>query len=150
MFNPHLRIRRQTKRGPVWFQEALFPCYLFAKFSPDELMQTVMTTHGVCNVVGFGQVIPVIPDEVIASLRTHFDEKEQHELREDLQPGDEIAITDGPFQGLNANVLRITKGTDRVQVLLTVLGRVVPVEVTRSQVVAQKPVASFLLKAGSN
>lgn len=32
VFSPRLRIRRQTRRGVVWFVEALFPGYLFARF----------------------------------------------------------------------------------------------------------------------
>ena len=31
-FSPRLRFRRMTQRGPVWFVEAMFPGYLFAKF----------------------------------------------------------------------------------------------------------------------
>jgi transcriptional antiterminator RfaH len=31
-FSPRLRFRKMTNRGPVWFVEAMFPGYLFAKF----------------------------------------------------------------------------------------------------------------------
>src|SRR5436190_16891298 len=31
-FSPRLRFRKMTQRGPVWFVEAMFPGYLFAKF----------------------------------------------------------------------------------------------------------------------
>src|SRR5258707_3918560 len=31
-FSPRLRFRRMTRRGPVWFVEAMFPGYLFARF----------------------------------------------------------------------------------------------------------------------
>src|SRR5260221_5470813 len=32
VFCPRLRFRKLTSRGPVWFIEAMFPGYLFARF----------------------------------------------------------------------------------------------------------------------
>ena len=144
VFNPLLRIRRQTRRGPVWFIEALFPGYLLARFERGNAMQVVRRTPGVSAVVGFGAIIPSIPDAVIEELRTLFDPDKPQELGDDIQVGDDITIAVGPFQGLNAQVLRVMPAGGRVQVLLNMLGRSTPVEMEREQVLMQKSVPELL------
>src|SRR5690242_20486 len=46
-FNPQLRIRRATARGPVWFTESVFIGYIFARFD----LQTELDTVRYCNAV---------------------------------------------------------------------------------------------------
>ena len=65
VFNPKLRIRKATRRGAVWFVEALFPGYLFARFDWDNKSQIVRGTPGVSTLVAFGTVVPVVPDAVV-------------------------------------------------------------------------------------
>ena len=36
VYCPRLRYHKTTRRGKVWFTEALFPCYLFARFDLGE------------------------------------------------------------------------------------------------------------------
>jgi len=144
VFNPQLRIRRQTRRGAVWFVEALFPGYLLARFDTSHSMQAVRRTPGVTAVVSFGAITPSIPDKVIEELRAQFDENNPREIGDDIRVGDDITIAAGPFHGLNANVLRVMSATGRVQVLLEILGRTTPVEIAREQVMTQKSVPQLL------
>ena len=144
VFGPKLRIRRQTVRGPVWFVEALFPGYLFARFDPDGCMQSVNYTPGVLTVVKFGAITPTIPDQVIMDLRTQFEQSSLQEVEDSFHPGDEIAIGSGPFQGFSANVLRVLPAADRIQVLLEILGRITPVEISRDQILTRKSVSELL------
>ena len=37
VFCPQIRFRRKTARGPVWFQEAMFPSYFFCRFEMSEM-----------------------------------------------------------------------------------------------------------------
>src|SRR6266487_2532652 len=53
-FSPRLRFRRMTRRGPVWFVEAMFPGYLFAKFVYGEQHRAVESSHGIRGIVHFG------------------------------------------------------------------------------------------------
>lgn len=144
VFCPRLRIRRRCHRGAVWFVEALFPGYLFARFNPDTSMQAVKFVPGVKSVVSFGLFTVTIRNEIIEELRTDFDHNELHEVPDDPRPGDEVTITAGPFHGLRANVLKLLPATDRVQLLLELLGRSMPVEVARDYVITQKPVSQLL------
>src|SRR5205807_1913378 len=53
-FSPRLRFRRMTQRGPVWFVEAMFPGYLFAKFIYSTQHRAVESSHGISGIVHFG------------------------------------------------------------------------------------------------
>ena len=143
-FNPTLRIRRQTRRGAVWFVEALFPGYLFARFNACESMQAVKHVPGVNTVVSFGPITPTIPEEAIERLRVEFEADLVPEIEDDVQSGDQIVIAAGVFRGLNASVVRALPGSERVRVLLEFLGSVVPVELDRQQILTGKTLPQLL------
>lgn len=128
VFNPGLRLRRPTQRGPVWFTEALFPSYLFARFSLRSQLAQVRGVNGVASVVQFGQQAPSIPDEVIADLRAMTGESETIVQDQTIAPGEQIVVAAGPFQGLLGLVQQILPATERVRVLLEILGRTTEVE----------------------
>jgi transcriptional antiterminator RfaH len=134
VFNPKLRIRRATRRGAVWFLEALFPGYIFARFDWTQQSQAVRGARGVSTLVTFGTVAPAVPDAVVEHLRSQFDENEAHEVPDDLQQGDTVTIGGGPFHGLEATVLRVMTATNRIQILLEILGGTKPVEIPLEQV----------------
>ena len=144
VFCPRLRIKRTCRRGAVWFVEALFPGYLFARFNPGVSIHIVRSVPTVKAVVSFGSSPAAIEDEIIEGLRADFDHRELYEVPDDLSPGDEVTIASGPFHGLRASVLRLLPSTNRIQLLLELLGRRMPVEVDREQVVTQKSVAQLL------
>ena len=52
--SPRLRFRKITQRGPVWFVEAMFPGYLFAKFVYSRQHRAVESSHGIRGIVHFG------------------------------------------------------------------------------------------------
>ena len=145
VFCPRLRIKRRCRRGAVWFVEAMFPSYLFARYDPVASLHLVRSAPGVKSVLQFGPSTVTIRDEIIECLRAEFDQKDMHEVPDAIQPGDEVTITSGPFNGLQASVLRFLPAVDRVQLLLEMLGRTTPVEVAREDVVTQKSTTQLLL-----
>lgn len=138
VFSPRLRVRKATRRGAVWFVEALFPGYLFARFGIAGDMQAVKSTPGVKMIVTFGDVTPLVPDSVISGLRSDFDAEDSRVVADSIVEGSEVVIAGGPFHGLSATVLRVLAAKERVQVLLDLLGGLVPVELRKKQVVRQK------------
>ena len=134
-FLPRLRFKRSTQRGPVWFTEALFPNYLFARFSLASRLLAVQHARGVRDIVHFGQRWPAVPDPVIASLQSALGPAEVHVLGDDLQPGQFVEIAGGVFHGLSAVVLRVMASQERIAVLLDFLGRQTPVELPLTAVV---------------
>lgn len=129
VFNPRLRLRKATRRGPVTFVEALFPNYLFARFDLSHSLNAVKHSPSVSSVVHFGLQIPVIPDGVIADLKEELDGEGICEGDRSIEEGDEVTIEYGPFLGMHAVVLRVLSPHQRVEVLLEMLGRSTPVVV---------------------
>jgi transcriptional antiterminator RfaH len=136
-FLPRLRFRRATRRGPVWFTEALFPNYLFACFNWTQDLRRILATRGVSGVIHFGNRWPTVSDEAIAELRAQWPEEEIYAVPETLAAGDAVQVVSGPFQGLCAEVLRPQAAQQRVAVLLEFLGRQTCVEVSPGQLVRQ-------------
>ena len=131
VFCPRLRERRATRRGPVWFVEALFPGYLFARFDPLLHLRTVSYANASLGVVGFGGYFPPIPDGQIIGLRNHFDEEGVHTVPDSLAAGDRARINTGPFAGLEAVIQTILPARNRVTILLDFLGSLRAVELPR-------------------
>src|ERR1043166_7565338 len=74
--SPRLRFRKLTQRGPVWFVEAMFPGYLFAKFVYSTQHRAVESSHGVRGIVRFGDRLAILPEDIIAAFQSKagFDE----------------------------------------------------------------------------
>jgi transcriptional antiterminator RfaH len=138
VYLPRIRFKRPTRQGHVWVTEALFPCYVFAKFDWLACLRKVHHARGVRGVVHFRDRWPTIPDAVIADLRAHLGHEQVHQLEPDLQPGDEVQIQGGAFEGLRAVIERPMPGKERVAVLMDFLGRQTSVQVERRWVVLQK------------
>jgi len=135
VYLPRIRFKRSTRRGPVWFTEALFPNYLFARFDLAASLRRLHHLRGVRGVVHFGDQWPTIPDGVIADLRSTVGADQVHVISEELQPGETVRISGGMFHGLTAVVTRIMPARERVAVLLEFLGRQTSVELASGAVV---------------
>jgi transcriptional antiterminator RfaH len=68
-FAPRLRYRKMTRRGAVWFVEAMFPGYLFAEFIYPEQHRRVEYSPGIQGTVQFGDYIATIDSETVAALQ---------------------------------------------------------------------------------
>ncbi len=128
-FCPRIRHQRSTVRGKVWFVEALFPGYLFARFSPLQ-MRHVAATPFVSQVMHFMEDFGAVPDRVVAELRSAVDAKETITVETSIQPGDSVDIVAGPMRGQAVTVTQVLPGAQRVRVLLEILGSPHEVEVS--------------------
>lgn len=128
VFCPQIRFRRKTVRGAVWFQEAMFPGYLFVRFDMPTMHRGVANANGVLTIPSFnGRYVP-IPDAIIESLYGEVGEKEVVDAGLALEVGEETTITEGAFEGIKVKVVRLINGEDRVAVLLEMLGTLVEAE----------------------
>lgn len=140
VFCPRLRFRRNTRRGPVWFVEALFPAYFFARFSPVTHLRDVIHTQGVTGIVEFGDTLAHVEDADIAALRALMDEQDVRVIEDSITEGAMTEVLTGPFRGLEVVVSRILPSRDRVRILLEFLGGMREIEVGRVQLASPKPV----------
>lgn len=125
VFCPRIRFEKSTRRGKVWFVEALFPGYLFARFDLSRDLRAVKATTGVTGILRFSDQYPVISNDYIRELREEFPE-EENEIRiiePEITEGDEVVVTEGAMKGLKTVVTRLVSGQDRVRILLEWLGQ---------------------------
>jgi transcriptional antiterminator RfaH len=128
VFNPRVRFRKRTNRGPVWFVESMFPGYLFARFDYAASHRLVRQGRGVNGFVQFGDRFGLLPDELIAELKAQVGKSELLEINQQFVPGQNVLISQGPFQGLEALVTRFIVAKDRVEILIEWMGRSVRAE----------------------
>ena len=130
---PRIRFQRNTTRGKVWFIEALFPSYLFARFSLGENYRAVKHAQNVLRILEFGGHCISIADRHIQDLQTEMDGKEIREVKPTLKVGDAVELTEGPMRGFRGIIDSMRSGNDRVRVLLEFLGRHSLVEIDAGQ-----------------
>jgi transcriptional antiterminator RfaH len=138
VYLPRIKFRRATREGPVWFTEALFPNYLFARFDLRKVMRQVQHTRGVAGIVHFGEHYPVVPEDVIANLRATVSDDDVHVVKDVFEPGTPVTISGGSFDAFKAVVSRVMPSRERVAVLLDFLGRQTEVEVPSKSLLPQE------------
>lgn len=136
VFCPRIRYEKPTRRGKVWFVEALFPGYFFARFDLATDLRTVNAAPGISGVLHFADEYPRLHDRLVADLKAEFPAEDAaiREIRPEIAPGDEVVITEGPMKGLQTIVTRLNSSADRVAVLLEWLGQEREAEVSMSAV----------------
>jgi transcriptional antiterminator RfaH len=138
-FSPRVRFRKPTRRGAVWFVEAMFPGYVFAEFTFAKQHRQVEYSSGIQGVVRFGDQVATVDPSLIENLQQKAGEEEVVTFNPEIEVGQAVHIAEGPFQGVEALVTRLLPARERIRVLLEFLGRSVETEVSTPTVL---PVAS--------
>ncbi len=128
VFCPQIRFQRKTVRGPVWFQEAMFPSYLFARFDLFEMKRAVSYAPGILNIPMFDNRIVFVPDAVIESLQAELDSESVTEAVAPLEVGEETTILEGSMRGLKVRIIKLMPAQERVAVLMEMMGTLVEAE----------------------
>ena len=136
VFCPRLRYRKATRRGKIWWVEALFPGYILAKFELIENERAVTYSQGVRGLVRFGTEVPPVAESFVEALRQEISRNLGEEGIEDtltvgpqVESGEEVEIASGPLGGFQGKIVSILPGKERVKVLLDFLGQPQVVEV---------------------
>ena len=111
---------RDGKR--VQLQEPLFPRYLFVWLEAGKSKWSLIrSTRGVVRLVEFGGRPARVCQALIDALKTlHAPDKPLFE------PGDQLKVMEGPFTGIEAELLRVYEmpdGEARVMVLIDIMSR---------------------------
>lgn len=135
VFNPHMRMKKATRLGVMWRSEALFPNYLFARFSLGESQRRVRYAFGVADLVRFGASPRVVSEAEIADLRTQWGPAEEFVIEHRVKPGDMVKLSGRLFHGVEAEVLCLLPARQRVKVLMDFLGGPKEAEIAASDIV---------------
>jgi transcriptional antiterminator RfaH len=133
-FSPRVRFPKATRRGRVWFIEAMFPGYLFARFTYPLLHRRIEHSPGIRGIVHFGDYVATLDPQTMAALQEKTGEEEIITLDPEIKVGQSVRIAEGPFQGLEVVVTRLLPARERVKVLLEFLGRPVETEISTPKI----------------
>jgi len=138
-FAPRIRVRRERKAGGVdTVTEALFPGYIFARFSHPVQTRHVVSTTGVLGVVSFGGQPPSVPDATITQLRSQAEPPSETPIAPVFNEGDWVRVAGGCFRGTEGKVRSSPAGQDRVLLLLSLLGHEVEVTLPAEQLLLSR------------
>lgn len=139
VFAPRIRVQRQQKSGLVrTLVEALFPGYLFAKFNYADQVRHVLSTQGITGLVSIGELPRAVDDMVIEFLKQQLAVVGSRGPAPAIAEGDWVRVVEGAFRNSEGRVVACDPGSDRVRLLLRVLGREVQISLSRSTVMPQK------------
>ena len=131
VFCPRIRFQKKTRRGKVWFNEALFPGYTFARFRIADRLRAVNSAQAVLRVIRFGDnAYASVPDLVIQDWQAAVDDRTLITIEEQFRPGDEVEIVEGPMRGIRTIITQVYPAQERVRILLELLGEMREVQVS--------------------
>lgn len=133
---PRYLKRRRHARRVEHVPAPLFPRYLFVSIDMSaQRWRSIFSTVGVSRLVCNGETPTPIADEVINALKRREDEIGLVRLRPSFHAGDTVRVLDGVFAD-HLGLYEGMKDSDRVAILLDLLGRKVRVTVDVDAVAA--------------
>jgi transcription antitermination factor NusG len=129
-FEIFLPLYTALRRSPQRVRQVtlpLFPSYVFLRGGLDRWLQ-IVTTPGVCTIVGSGSGPAAVPAAEIEAIRQVLDGATSVEPHPFLKCGDRVRVTSGPLAGLEGILVR-KRNLFRLVISIEMLGRSAAVEV---------------------
>jgi len=123
VFLPWMRTRRRIGSRFHWVLAPLFPGYVFCRLDMVTSGKAARYSPGVKDFLTFGSRLAEVGENIIEGLRQRCPGGVAEIDPVSAKPGDTVRINEGPFSGLEAVFEQKLKGSERVAVLLEILGR---------------------------
>jgi transcription elongation factor/antiterminator RfaH len=123
VFLPWMRARRRIGSRFHWVLAPLFPGYIFCRLDMEVSGKAARYCPGVRDFLTFGSRVAEVGKEIIEALRERCPGGVAEIDPVAAKPGDVVRINEGPFAGFEAIFEQKLKGSERVAVLLEILGR---------------------------
>ncbi|HJV74758.1 MAG TPA: transcription/translation regulatory transformer protein RfaH [Noviherbaspirillum sp.] len=118
-FVPTLQVEKIVRGKLQACTEPLFSRYLFIRLGPANTnWASIRSTRGVSKLVAFGNRLATLPDVCIEALQ----EAHHASFQRLFEPGERVAITQGPFAGLEG-VYQLPDGEARALVLIDLMNQ---------------------------
>jgi len=117
-------------------QRKFFPGYLLVEMELNESTYIfVKTAPGVTGFIGLGKKpMPLPQEEVDNILRKTKDTQVKPSPKIVFEKGEQVRVTDGPFQNFNGTIDEIHPEKGKIKVSVSIFGRATPVELEYWQV----------------
>jgi len=124
-FQTFLPVEEETRQRNGKFVTAnrpLFPGYIFVAFDAAHgHWRQVNSTYGITRLVSFGKEPAAVPLDLVSQIMLRCDADGKLLPPKVLKPGDQVALTKGPFANFVAEVEKIERD-QRVWVLMEIMG----------------------------
>ena len=133
----HQVARRRANGGRAFIDMPLFPGYIFVQPRIDQF-ESMRYIRGSCGVIFSGDKPAVMPQKDLDAVRILVDSGTDLAVNPRLMPGQRVEVVDGPFMGVQGELIRI-KGEDRLVINAPLLSSSVSVEVDADHVISLEP-----------
>jgi len=115
-------------------EEKIYPGYVLVEMIvTDDSWYVVRNTPNVTGFVGVGTTpVPVSLNEINTLKKRMGVEEPQYKI--EVEVGDAVKITDGPFKDFDGKVSEIDENRGKIKVLVNMFGRDTPVELDSLQI----------------
>jgi transcriptional antiterminator RfaH len=119
---PRVKVERLVRSVLRTVTKPLFPGYFFARFCPEDFLESVQCSRGVLQVVSSGRFPVPVQDEIVREIQDRIQEDGLIRIPpQSLAPGTRVSIQSGPFEGMMGKVERESDDRKRVMILLETL-----------------------------
>ncbi len=134
IFNPLMEtfLSRNGKLNKEF--KPLFPTYIFGKFDIEQNYPLVRWARGVNRILGFGGNFTPLSEEVVELIKKRTDSDGILRKNYHFEPNDLVRIKSGPLKDLLGIFDRWVSDTERVRILLNLIGYQPAVEIHYSLV----------------
>lgn len=132
---PSARMQSMFSMGEEQENEQLFPGYVLVEMElVPQAMRLVLSSHRVSKFLGGKDPVPLSQKEVDRVLSQVRGDVVVASKKSDFVEGSEVDITDGPFAGFVGIIEKINEDDERLTVMVSIFGRMTPVELNFNQV----------------
>ncbi len=129
MFNPLMETFALRNGRMNKVLKPLFPGYLFGKFDLEQDYPLIRWARGVKRILGFGSYPTPISEEIIEIIKEKTDTQGIVKVRHHFEPNDVVRIKTGPFKDFLGIFERWLPDSERVKILLNMIGYQPTVEI---------------------
>jgi len=133
------RILVQRRRNNVL--APLFPTYIFCRFSRETVnWPAVRWARGIQYFLGVDDSPSSIPDELVEDIKQRVEQwNSREDGPQDLSPGQSVRIIGGSLAGMEGVFEKNMDSRGRIQILLTIFGRLVRTEIDKTDLAEKFP-----------
>lgn len=127
---------RQVAKGDVDLKDQqLFPGYVLVEMEMDPVVMRLVTSSvRVSRFLGGKDPVPLAAKEVSRIKQQSCGEISVGVAKDLFVIGSEVDVIDGPFEGFVGVVEKVDRDSDRLTIMVNILGRMMPVELNFNQV----------------